>query len=159
PTGVGKTYAVWLAPLIEYLAQHGEIRTHHAAAGPSAATPADAAVSTRKRTRTPRKTSAPLRILWITPLRALAGDTLQAMKAPAAAPALPWSIEARPGDPSAAARARQRDRLPTALVTTPESLSLFLTRPTTRAAFATLRCVIVDEWHELLGTKRGVQTE
>ena len=149
PTGVGKTYAVWLGPLIEYLKQnpHAERLQRPSAAGET------------KPARTRRKSSEPLRVLWITPLRALAGDTLQAMKAPVEALGLPWSIESRTGDTSATVRARQRDRLPTALVTTPESLSLFLTRSTTREAFASLQCVIVDEWHELLGTKRGVQTE
>jgi ATP-dependent Lhr-like helicase len=149
PTGVGKTYAVWLGPLMEYLAENPtKARRQSPNAGDN-----------RKSPRTARKQSEPLRVLWITPLRALASDTLQAMKAPVETLGLPWSIEARTGDTSASLRARQRDRLPTALVTTPESLSLFLTRATTRAAFESLRCVIVDEWHELLATKRGVQTE
>lgn len=149
PTGVGKTYAVWLGPLVEYLTEIPSGARHQ----PSIP------VNERKAQRTARKRSAPLRVLWITPLRALASDTLQAMRAPVEALGLPWSIESRTGDTSASVRARQRDRLPTALVTTPESLSLFLTRPVTREAFASLRCVVVDEWHELLATKRGVQTE
>ncbi|MEP7066670.1 MAG: ligase-associated DNA damage response DEXH box helicase, partial [Gemmatimonadota bacterium] len=62
-------------------------------------------------------------------------------------------------DTPAAMRARQRKRLPTALVTTPESLSLLLTRDDVREIFADVRAVVVDEWHELLGTKRGVQVE
>ena len=56
-------------------------------------------------------------------------------------------------------RDRQREKLPTALVTTPESLSLLLSRPDARELFAELRLVVVDEWHELLGNKRGAQTE
>jgi len=98
-------------------------------------------------------------ILWITPLRALAGDTLRALREAQAFynPAL--TAEARTGDTPAALRARLRKNLPHTLVTTPESLSLMLTHADTREKLAALRCVIVDEWHELLGTKRGVQTE
>jgi ATP-dependent Lhr-like helicase len=49
--------------------------------------------------------------------------------------------------------------MPHALVTTPESLSLLLSQPEHPKTFACLECVIVDEWHELMGSKRGVQTE
>jgi ATP-dependent Lhr-like helicase len=72
---------------------------------------------------------------------------------------IPWSLESRTGDTSATVRARQSRKLPTALVTTPESFTLLLTRPDVAALFGDLRAVIVDEWHELMGTKRGVQTE
>ena len=72
---------------------------------------------------------------------------------------LPWTIETRTGDTSPALRARQRRKLPTALITTPESVSLLLSREDAPELFGELRLVVVDEWHELLGTKRGVQTE
>jgi ATP-dependent helicase Lhr and Lhr-like helicase len=72
---------------------------------------------------------------------------------------IPWTLETRTGDTSAATRARQRRRLPTALITTPESLSLLLSWSDPRELFADLRMVVVDEWHELMGTKRGVQVE
>ena len=72
---------------------------------------------------------------------------------------MPWTVELRTGDTSSAARQKQRERFPTALVTTPESLSLLLSHADTKEKFATLRCVIMDEWHELLGSKRGVQAE
>jgi ATP-dependent Lhr-like helicase len=65
----------------------------------------------------------------------------------------------RSGDTSAAARAAQSKRLPTALVTTPESLTLFLSRADWRERFAHLAAIVVDEWHELMSTKRGVQVE
>lgn len=138
PTGTGKTLAVWLGPLAEWIAEGRPV-------GPRVA---------RKRPEGP-----PLRVLWITPLRALAADTTAALADAAAALGAPWTIELRTGDTSASARRRQRERLPTALVTTPESLSLLLTYPDAHDRFASLRCVVVDEWHELLGTKRGVQTE
>lgn len=98
-------------------------------------------------------------ILWLTPLRALAADTLRALREPLATLAPGCEAEARTGDTPAALRARLRRKLPHTLVTTPESLSLMLTHADFSEKLANLRCVIVDEWHELLGTKRGVQTE
>ena len=108
-----------------------------------------------------RRTAAapPLTVLWVTPLRALVADTMEALVAPAAALAPHWTIEARTGDTPAAVRARQGARLPTALVTTPESLSILLSREETVAQLRGARAVIVDEWHELMGSKRGVQVE
>jgi ATP-dependent Lhr-like helicase len=106
-----------------------------------------------------RAKADPLRVLWITPLRALAADTEQALRAPIEALGLPWTVESRTGDTSATLRRKQRDQLPTALITTPESLSLLLCRPDHPQLFANLECVVVDEWHELMSTKRGVQVE
>jgi ATP-dependent helicase Lhr and Lhr-like helicase len=131
-TGTGKTYAAWLGPLLEA----GGVAS---SAGTRAA--------------------PPLRVLWITPLRALAADTEAALREPLAALAPEWRLESRTGDTSAALRARQRTRLPTALVTTPESLALLLSRDDAPGLFTDLRLVVVDEWHELMGTKRGVQAE
>jgi ATP-dependent Lhr-like helicase len=99
------------------------------------------------------------RVLWLTPLRALAVDTLRAIREPLNMMIPGAEAEARTGDTSAAIRARLRKRLPHTLVTTPESLSLMLTHADFQEKLGGLRCVIVDEWHELLGTKRGVQTE
>lgn len=99
------------------------------------------------------------KILWLTPLRALAADTLRALREPLAALAPGLEAEARTGDTPSALRARLRKKLPHTLVTTPESLSLMLTHADFAEKLGGLRCVIVDEWHELLGTKRGVQTE
>ena len=153
-TGTGKTLAAWMGPLIEWLAEQPPRR-----AGEIAFDEEDESllVGTRKR---PRRESAPgLRVLWITPLRALAADTAEALGAPVRSLALPWTIETRTGDSSPALRARQRRKLPTALITTPESVSLLLSREDAPELFGELRLVVVDEWHELLGTKRGVQTE
>lgn len=105
------------------------------------------------------KQPPPLKVLWITPLRALASDTENSLRAPILALKLPWRLESRTGDSKASLKARQLKRLPTAMVTTPESLSLMLTHQALLEQFAELEAVIVDEWHELLGTKRGVQTE
>lgn len=98
-------------------------------------------------------------VLWITPLRALAADTLRALREPLEELAPYLQAEARTGDTTSSQRARLRKHLPHTLVTTPESLSLMLTHADFPEKLARLSCVIVDEWHELLGTKRGVQTE
>ncbi|MBW8901978.1 MAG: DEAD/DEAH box helicase, partial [Massilia sp.] len=102
---------------------------------------------------------AGLRVLWITPMRALAADTQRALEESATELAPAWTIGARTGDTSSAERARQAKALPTALITTPESLSLLLSHAQAQAQFAHLDMVIVDEWHELMGSKRGVQVQ
>lgn len=144
-TGTGKTLAAWGAALGEWLDEESHMR-------PSAA----------REPRGPRvrRDRAPgLRVLWITPLRALAADTEEALRLPLDDIGIPWTLESRTGDTTAAVRARQSRRLPTALITTPESLSLLLTREDVADVFGDLRLVVVDEWHELMGTKRGVQVE
>ena len=130
-TGSGKTYAVWFGALLRGLNL----------GAPSRATP------------------APLGALWLTPMRALAADTTRALQLtlPEAAPH--WSVGERTGDTPSAERARQERRLPTALVTTPESLTLMLTRERAAEELAGVHTVIVDEWHELMGSKRGVQVQ
>jgi ATP-dependent Lhr-like helicase len=108
----------------------------------------------------------PLAVLWITPMRALAADSARGLAAALASvdahlgDAAPrWSLGLRTGDTSGKERAAQARRQPTLLITTPESLSLMLSRFDAREQFGALRCVVVDEWHELLGNKRGVQTQ
>ena len=136
-TGAGKTYAVWLGALIAFAA-----------------------------TKVSKKPVAePLTILWITPMRALAADTLRAIQLPLTflaqtdPSAALWTAGARSGDTSASERAAQNKRLPTVLVTTPESLSLLLSRADAREVLGCVKMVVVDEWHELLGNKRGVQVQ
>lgn len=134
PTGVGKTLALWGGPLIEALDRGGGNRGE----------PSDPET---------------LRVLWITPLRALAADTRDALEGPLRALSIPWTVGVRTGDTPEAERRRQRKKLPTALIITPESLSLLLSQSGNRDRFATLDAVFVDEWHELMGSKRGVMTE
>ena len=129
-TGSGKTYAVWLGAL--------------QALGPALGN---------------ARGAPPLTALWITPMRALASDTLTALQAPLPVLAPQWTLEMRTGDTSSAARARQAKRLPTALVTTPESLSLLLTQPEAARQLGHVQLVVVDEWHELIANKRGVQVQ
>jgi ATP-dependent Lhr-like helicase len=101
---------------------------------------------------------ASLRVLWITPMRALAADTARALTA-ALGEIASLSVGLRTGDTDDKTRAAQRKRLPEVLVTTPESLTLMLAHPDTRARFSGLAAIVVDEWHELLPNKRGVQTQ
>jgi ATP-dependent Lhr-like helicase len=102
---------------------------------------------------------AGLQVLWITPMRALASDTTRALQLPLPALRPGWQVGQRTGDTPAAERARQHKRWPQALVTTPESLSLMLTREHAAAELAGVHTVIVDEWHELIASKRGVQVQ
>jgi ATP-dependent Lhr-like helicase len=134
-TGTGKTLGVWMGPILKWLQENPD------------------------RTKWNPKRSPPARVLWITPLRALAGDTEKSLRAPLDALGLPWTLDSRTGDSKQSAKQRQLKKLPTALVTTPESLSLMLTHEKLLEQLKQLECVIVDEWHELLGTKRGIQTE
>jgi ATP-dependent Lhr-like helicase len=92
-------------------------------------------------------------------MRALAADTLRALKEPLPDLAPTWTAGARSGDTSSGERAAQNKRLPTALVTTPESLSLLLSRADAQDSLGRTALVVVDEWHELMGNKRGVQVQ
>ncbi len=100
-----------------------------------------------------------LRLLWLTPMRALAADTARSLAAPLDDLGLAWKFGVRTGDTDSAERARQSKQLPEVLITTPESLSLMLTRADSREQLSDLAMVVVDEWHELIGTKRGVQVQ
>ncbi len=102
---------------------------------------------------------AGLQVLWITPMRALAADTARALRRPLSVLAPHWTVGLRTGDTTAAERMRQDKRAPTALVTTPESLTLLLTRERARDDLQGVHTVIVDEWHELIANKRGVQVQ
>lgn len=128
-TGTGKTLAAFLGPVAALIDEYG-----------TASAP-------------------PLSVLWITPMRALAADTRDSLMVPLADMGLAWTVGLRTGDTSTSERAKQDRRMPTVLVTTPESLALMLTRSRAREDLQHVRAVVVDEWHELMGNKRGVQTE
>ncbi|MGS1054830.1 ligase-associated DNA damage response DEXH box helicase [Burkholderia glumae] len=167
-TGAGKTWAVWLGALAAYAGDEGG----GAAAADGAdldgadldgadldgarAAPAEPGAPAAVRAG---RLPAPLTVLWVTPMRALAADTARALQAAVSGLGVPWTVGLRTGDTPSAERSRQNRRLPSALVTTPESLSLLLTRADARETLARLRLVVVDEWHELLGNKRGTQTQ
>ncbi|MEI9920315.1 MAG: ligase-associated DNA damage response DEXH box helicase [Bacteroidota bacterium] len=130
PTGSGKTYSLLVPILLEFLRDH------------------------------PRKPkNAGLRAIWITPIRALSKEIEHAATRAIEALDLPWKVGVRSGDTSLAKRQRQRERPPELLITTPESLHLLLASKGYAEYFANLHAVVVDEWHELMGSKRGVQME
>lgn len=98
-----------------------------------------------------------LHTLYISPLKALAVDIARNLLAPVEEMGLSIAIETRTGDTPANRRARQRERPPQILLTTPESLTLLLSLPDAAEIFGTLRTVVIDEVHALAGTKRGDQ--
>ncbi|MGB2085739.1 MAG: ligase-associated DNA damage response DEXH box helicase [Flavobacteriaceae bacterium] len=100
-----------------------------------------------------------LQALWITPLRALAVEIQQATQRMNNDLSPKLKVALRTGDTSQSERAKQK-RTPTfGLVTTPESLHVLLSAKDHQKQFEHLKVIVVDEWHELLGTKRGVQIE
>ncbi|MFY3304609.1 ligase-associated DNA damage response DEXH box helicase [Achromobacter xylosoxidans] len=127
PTGSGKTLAAFGGPLLEALAGDAPMAPGE---GP--------------------------RVLWVTPLRALAADTTRALTQTAADMGLAWTVALRTGDASARDKRLARQGKAQALVITPESLALLLSYADASSRFRALRCIVVDEWHELLGNKRGV---
>ncbi|HTH30884.1 MAG TPA: DEAD/DEAH box helicase, partial [Lacibacter sp.] len=133
PTGCGKTFSVFLASLIRFINQHPE---HYQT-----------------------KTKNGLQLIWITPLRALAKDIGRAMEEVISELDMKWSVGIRNGDTTTAERAKQKKQLPEILIITPESLHLFLASKGYAEAFKTVQLIAVDEWHELMGSKRGVQVE
>jgi len=98
-----------------------------------------------------------LHTLYVSPLKALGVDVARNLQTPVAEMGLPVTIETRSGDTPANRRARQREKPPQILLTTPESLAVLLSQPDAPALFGTLRRVVVDEVHALAGTKRGDQ--
>lgn len=133
PTGSGKTFAVFLPFLAGYINQYPD-------------------------TYKTRQNNG-LLMLWITPLRALTNDIKKAMQEVCDEIGLPWRIMTRTGDTSAAEKQALKTKLPEVLLTTPESLHLMLAQKEYPKIFKSLQIVVIDEWHELLGTKRGVQVE
>jgi ATP-dependent Lhr-like helicase len=133
PTGCGKTYSVFLGALIQFINEHSEYFQD--------------------------KKNYGLQLLWITPLRALAKDIARAMEEVIEGLGMKWKIGIRNGDTDTAERARQKKQMPEVLIITPESLHLLLAQKGYREIFSSLKIIAVDEWHELLGSKRGVQVE
>jgi ATP-dependent Lhr-like helicase len=96
-----------------------------------------------------------LHTLYVSPLKALAVDVRRNLIAPVEEMELPVSVETRTGDTPADRKARQRQRPPNILLTTPESLSLLLSFPDAGRLFADLRSVVIDELHAFAPSKRG----
>lgn len=100
-----------------------------------------------------------LKLLWISPLRSLAKDLGKAMNAAVEEIGLDWTVEVRNGDTSQKDRRRQERMMPDVLLTTPETIQILFSQKNNSKFFKNLKCVAVDEWHELLGSKRGILTE
>lgn len=132
PTGSGKTYALWVPIVLQYIKDNPEYKTKH---------------------------TKGLKAIWITPLRALSVEIKQAAQRFADELETGLTVGIRTGDTSQNERAKQKRNMPDLLITTPESLMLLLASKGYEKTFQSLTAVVVDEWHELLGSKRGVQME
>ncbi|MCH7409377.1 ligase-associated DNA damage response DEXH box helicase [Belliella sp. DSM 111904] len=133
PTGSGKTFALWFAVILQYIEANQDTWQKSKKNG--------------------------LQVIWITPLRALAQDIAAAMQESCTALGLPWTVGIRNGDTSASQKESQKRNPPECLVTTPETLHILLAQKDNSKLFKNLKAIIVDEWHELLGNKRGVQIQ
>lgn len=133
PTGCGKTFAVFLGAIIDYINYHPSVYQ--------------------------TKNKNGLQLLWITPLRALAKDIGRAMEEVIIELGMQWKIGIRNGDTDLNERQKQKRQMPEVLIITPESLHLLLAQKGYSNTFQALKIIAVDEWHELLGSKRGVQVE
>lgn len=132
PTGSGKTYALWVPIVLQYLKENPDYKTKH---------------------------TKGIKAIWITPLRALSVEIQQSAQQFADDLGTGMTVGIRTGDTSQSERAKQKRQMPDLLITTPESLMLLLASKGYEKTFKTLTAVVVDEWHELLGSKRGVQME
>lgn len=131
PTGYGKTYAVWFGVIHDFLERYKNKKAEHKG----------------------------LHCLWITPLRALSKEIENATWQVSNDLTLLYTIGVRTGDTTAKEKAAHKKQMPHALITTPESMHLMLAQKGYAEVFKKLEFIIVDEWHELLGSKRGVQME
>ena len=136
PTGSGKTYAAVMGPIAQLLREAGV-----AARGPG------------------KGLDPGIRLVYITPLRALSRDLALAIRQPIEAMDWPIRVGIRNGDTPSSERGRQLRQPPQILITTPESLALLLSNANALDLFGRLEAVVLDEWHELMGGKRGSQTE
>ncbi|WP_296142282.1 ligase-associated DNA damage response DEXH box helicase [uncultured Flavobacterium sp.] len=132
PTGSGKTYALWLPIVLDYIKKNPDYKEKH---------------------------KPGLKAIWITPLRALSVEIKQSAERVLNDLGTQMTVGIRSGDTSASERAKQKGKMPDLLVTTPESLQLLLASKGYEKTFKDCSAIVIDEWHELLGTKRGVQTE
>ena len=133
PTGCGKTFSVFMGALIRFIDEHPK---NYAS-----------------------KKNNGLQLLWITPLRALSKDIARAIEEVIADLDMQWKVGVRNGDTDIAERQQQKRNMPEVLIITPESLHLLLAQKGYPEIFKQLKIIAVDEWHELLGSKRGVQVE
>ncbi|WP_103061611.1 DEAD/DEAH box helicase [Actinomyces qiguomingii] len=161
PTGSGKTLAAFLSA-IDRLSRPAAQAAQGDDPTPAGTAPAGAAPAERRRTRQPRVRG--VRVLYISPLKALGADVERNLRRPLAGitaaaedlaePAAPVTVGMRTGDTTPAERRRLGTRPPDILITTPESLYLMLTSAV-RETLRSVETVIVDEIHSFAGQKRG----
>ncbi|WP_339626831.1 ligase-associated DNA damage response DEXH box helicase [uncultured Maribacter sp.] len=132
PTGSGKTYALWFPIVLNYIKNNPDYKTKH---------------------------KKGLKAIWITPLRALSQEIKQSAERITLDLGTQMTVGIRSGDTSTKERAQQKKQMPDLLITTPESLQLLLATTGYDKIFKDCTAIVVDEWHEILGTKRGVQME
>ena len=132
PTGSGKTYALWFPIVLNYIRENPEYRKRH---------------------------KKGLKAVWITPLRALSQEIKQSAERVTHDLGTSLTVGIRTGDTTTRERAQQRKTMPDLLITTPESLQLLLATKGYASIFKDCMAIVIDEWHELLGTKRGIQVE
>ena len=133
PTGSGKTYSILVAAFIEYINSHPDNNKTSGKEG--------------------------LQLIWVTPIKALAKEILLSCDKAILGMNLPWKAEIRTGDTTIKDRKSQTKNPPQILITTPESLHVILATDGYSKILNTVKTIVVDEWHELIGSKRGVQTE
>jgi ATP-dependent Lhr-like helicase len=132
PTGSGKTYSLMMPVVLEFIRNNPDWK---------------------------KKRNNGLQAIWITPIRALSKEIELSANRIVDELGLPWKVGVRSGDTSVKERARQKEKPPEILITTPESLHLLLAQKGYPEFFKSLRALVADEWHELMGSKRGVQVE
>lgn len=153
PTGFGKTFSLFLAVVIDELNTQLPVKGDIVKAGPvKASVLKDSMVKKRKK-------STGLKLIWITPLRSLAKDLARAMREVCLELEIDWQVGVRNGDTSQNDKLKQKKQMPEVLIITPESMHLLLAQKNSLSYFEDLQCIVADEWHELLGSKRGVMAE
>ncbi|WP_076437703.1 Lhr family helicase [Microbispora rosea] len=160
PTGSGKTLAAFLWAVDRLAVEH---TTGPASPGAEVGRPGGRRGARRGR-NDEAKPPRPCRVVYVSPLKALAVDVERNLRAPITGirqtalrmglPAPDISVAIRSGDTAAEDRRRFAARPSDILITTPESLFLILTSQA-REALRGVETVIVDEVHAVAGTKRG----
>jgi ATP-dependent helicase Lhr and Lhr-like helicase len=105
------------------------------------------------------KPASGLQLIWVTPIRALAKEIFLAASRAIEEMDSSWTVELRTGDTTPSDRQKQWKNPPQILITTPESIHVMLAMKDHKNFFKNLNSIVVDEWHELIGSKRGVQVE
>ena len=129
PTGSGKTLALWVPIVLQLMKDYND------------------------------KPIKGLKVIWITPLKSLSNEIKIATERFAEEIGMDLTVGVRNGDTLLKERAKQSRNYPNLIITTPESLHLLLASKNYTTKLRGLNAIVVDEWHELIGSKRGVQME